>query len=270
MVPEISYPVRGKTYTLFGDSVSTEGFYRQIGSIIDQITERENMTEAQLLEYIQQNSEKRKKLKGMSQNTGSSSQLSRIVGLLHDRLKDYMTGIEDHLESIPFYKRFTDRGLFTNREQYYLYMIEFELVNRLHIRQFLDADIRIALLPYCLKESQDECRAETDAIDYQCRGCLKNCYINQVNRLLKKHNIVPYIWRNIKLSDLFRKLSQEHGSVGILGIACLVELVSGMHRCMKAHIPVVGIPLNANRCPRWMNSLHETTVDVSALERLIT
>lgn len=35
-------------------------------------------------------------------------------------------------------------------------------------------------------------------------------------------------------------------------IACIVELANGMKSCRKARIPVVGIPLNANRCIHWM------------------
>jgi hypothetical protein len=55
------------------------------------------------------------------------------------------------------------------------------------------------------------------------------------------------------------------GSFGVLGIACIPELAWGMRACMKRKIPVVGIPLDANRCMRWMGRFEETSVN---LERL--
>jgi hypothetical protein len=53
-----------------------------------------------------------------------------------------------------------------------------------------------------------------------------------------------------------------------MGIACMVELVWGMRLCMKAGLPVVGIPLNANRCGRWMDGFYNTSVDLEAVTSL--
>jgi hypothetical protein len=38
---------------------------------------------------------------------------------------------------------------------------------------------------------------------------------------------------------------------------------------MKLGIPPLGIPLDANRCARWMNKAHETSFNLGELERLI-
>lgn len=252
---DLNQPIIGKTYSLFGNYVSTKYFYERVHFITDQICHTEKLSDEQLLALIQQ------RRKGAS--------LSRIIELAHTSFQENITEIEAHLKSIPRYKILTDKVLFTTREQYYLYMIEFELVNRIHIEDFLKADYRIALLPYCLRETQENCRATVEQVDYQCKGCLRSCQINQVSKLLKEHDIEPYIWRRAKLKPLFRKLSSQHGRIGVLGIACIAELVSGMRRCMKAHLPVVGIPLNANRCPRWMKSFYETSVDLNALEKLL-
>jgi hypothetical protein len=39
---------------------------------------------------------------------------------------------------------------------------------------------------------------------------------------------------------------------------------------MKLDIPVVGVPLNANRCARWMGAVHPTSVTLHEVARLIT
>jgi hypothetical protein len=181
----------------------------------------------------------------------------------------YVTALWQHLRELPMQKFLTDKELFCSREQYLLYLLEFELVNRVNKAGFQDADFRIALLPYCLKEIQTLCRARPDEIDYACSGCLKTCYINRVSRVLRDHDVHPYIWSRGSLRTMFANLARKHGSIGVLGIACIVELIRGMRYCSKAKLPVMGIPLNANRCPRWMGGFFDTSVDLLSLEKIL-
>jgi hypothetical protein len=71
------------------------------------------------------------------------------------------------------------------------------------------------------------------------------------------------------LRSLFRKLHKEGKHLGVLGIACIPELVSGMRKCAGAAVPVVGIPLDANRCARWWGEFHYNTVNLHQLEKLL-
>jgi hypothetical protein len=38
---------------------------------------------------------------------------------------------------------------------------------------------------------------------------------------------------------------------------------------MKNNIPVVGLPLNANRCRRWFGEFHPNSIDLDELEGLL-
>jgi hypothetical protein len=71
------------------------------------------------------------------------------------------------------------------------------------------------------------------------------------------------------LDKLFKKIKAEHQSVGALGIACVPELVQGMRLCIKLDIPPVGIPLDANRCARWMKQCRESSFNLRELEKLV-
>jgi hypothetical protein len=42
-----------------------------------------------------------------------------------------------------------------------------------------------------------------------------------------------------------------------------------MRACRKRKIPVVGIPLDANRCMRWMGRFEETSVNLKRLGELV-
>ncbi len=262
-------PIFGKTYSLFGQATTTEPFYRKIKALTDEILSLLALPEAQALVYIQSISRNKRKLKTAAAKPAGYSTLTDMLHRVDRGLAEYVPGLQQHLREVPIHKHITDKELLNSKEQYFLYMVEFELVNRIHKKRFLDADFRIALLPYCLKETQTDCKASPDEIDYVCRGCLKTCYINKVSSVLKDHGVHPYIWSRVSLKSMFGKLARKHGSIGVLGIACLVELIRGMRFCMKAKLPVMGIPLNANRCSRWMDTLQETSVDLLALKKIL-
>ena len=240
-------PVTGKTYTLFGNDTSSGQYYATVRHIVDILLEKYSMSETQLLDYIRVYSEKKHFLKRISLKKSGSGVIAGILHRLDEILRPYTADIEEHLRTAPVHKIFTDRRLLTTREQYYLYMAEIELVNRINKISFINSKYKIALLPHCLREKLSDCEAEADEIDYICSACSKTCYINGISQLLQQHNVNPYIWLNLRLSRLFRELSYKHEQFGMLGVACIVELTWGMRLCMKNDIPVVGLPLNANR-----------------------
>jgi hypothetical protein len=263
------YPITGKTYGLFGEEKSTNPYYSEVISLTGELLDHYSFSEPQLLEFVQ-NASRKILLSIRRKVSAQNGKLSYLLNRLHDSLSSYTPGADDHIRSSPVYKYITDNLLMTSRDQYHLYMIEIELVNRIYLEKFLSANFRIALLPYCLSESPATCKAEPDEIDIVCRKCLKSCYINLVSQSLEEKGIHPYILSRGNLEPMFRKMAEKHGSFGVLGIACIAELVSGMRRCMRAGVPVVGIPLNANRCPRWMGDFYENSVDLEELGNLIT
>jgi hypothetical protein len=68
---------------------------------------------------------------------------------------------------------------------------------------------------------------------------------------------------------LFRELKDKEGGLGVMGIACVPELVRGMRMCVKLGVPVVGVPLNANRCSRWMGEYRPTSVELKEVLRFV-
>jgi hypothetical protein len=262
-------PVVGKTYTLFGEDKSTHQYYSIVRNLTNQLLDRFLWSEQDLLNYLQKISRNRHSLNKEFRQNPAKSRPGEILNLLNAALSSYTPGVEKHLKSEPYYKFITDKSILTNRYQYYLYMIEIELINRLNKNNFLGCGYKIALLPYCLRETQTECKSAADEIDYYCRKCLQNCYINKVSTLLRENNIQPYIWRTVRLKSLLGHLVKKHGNVGIMGIACIVELARGMRSCLKAGLPVIGLPLNANRCIRWMGDFYDNSVDLEELKFLL-
>ena len=266
VIPEY-YPVNGKTYSLFGKSDSTSGYYETIGMLADKILDL-NPDPRYLIDNITKFSSKRKILTRSLEIKQSGNLVTDILNLIHPHLKKFTENTEEHLRTLSLSK-FLDKRLATSREQYHLYMLEIELTNRLFVSEFIKADKKIALMPYCLQDFTVKCKSEKNGFDYQCRHCSAKCFQNHASTILKTHGIEPYIWKEGNMKQLAKYTLKERRSFGILGIACIPELIWGMRDCRKNNIPVVGIPLNANRCVRWFGEFFSNSIDLTELERLL-
>jgi|WetSurMetagenome_2_1015567.scaffolds.fasta_scaffold01655_9 hypothetical protein len=261
-------PINGKTYSLFGKSDSTSEYYETIRMLADKILDL-NPDTRYLVDNITKFSSNRKTLKRSLEIKKSGNLMTDILRLIHLHLKKYTENTEEHLKTLPLSK-FLDKRLATSREQYHLYMLEIELTNRLFVSEFIRADKKIALMPYCLQDFTVKCKSEKNGFDYQCNHCSAKCFQNHASTILKTHGIEPYIWMEGNMKQLAKYTLKERRSFGVLGIACIPELTWGMRDCRKNNIPVIGIPLNANRCIRWFGEFFPNSIDLTRLERLLS
>lgn len=259
--------VEGKTYSLFGDSGSTCGYYRLIKLLADNIL-IENDIEA-VLETIRKYSPRKRFLRKIIMEQQSGSLISLCLNTIHEPLQQFTENVSGHLRNLSPVKWITDRRLATTEEQYHLYMLEIELTNRLNRQAFLRAGRKISLQPYCLQDFSVSCKASRKQFDYQCRACSKDCFQNHASRIMKEHDVEPYIWRGASIRKAAKDAYVNGLTFGISGIACIPELVAGMRKCNRHKIPVVGIPLNANRCIRWFGEFRPNSVDLDVLVSLL-
>lgn len=257
---------RGKTYTLSGDNTGSEQYYAIIKQLTDQFLQK-CPDERRLLSQIRKAGDKTF-FKRRSGKDVDPALIHLIKKTLKDSLSVYTQDVKQHLKDLPLTKRF-DETLTTKEEEYHLYMLEIELVNRIYRESFRGSRYKFALLPHCLRDFRPVCRSEQGDIEAECMGCTKDCFINLGSLLLKKYQINPYISVEMDQERLFRKLKGEHPSIGALGVACIPELARGMRLCISLGIPAVGIPLDANRCARWMKQAHESSFNLQELEELI-
>jgi len=224
--------------------------------------------EKRLLFHIRRACEKTPFFSKRPAEDADPSLISFIKKTLRDWLQVYTRDVNRHLKDLPLSRRF-DHTLTTKEEQYHLYMLEIELVNRIYRKPFKKSEYKFALLPHCLRDFRPRCLSTPGDIEAICRGCTKGCFINLGSLILKKYDIRPYISVEMDQESLLKKLKTEHPSIGALGIACIPELARGMRLCISLDIPPVGIPLDANRCARWMKQAQESSFSLEELEELI-
>jgi len=260
-------PLRGKTYSLREREVTSDMWYRTIRNCADKILQTAESPE-ELLGLIRRLSRQKRRLKLYCRPDHAHTREGVLLRTLGAALSSYTTAVSAHLRTLPLRNRF-DPVLAMSEEQYHLAMLEIELVNRLCRSQFQNTPVRLAFLPHCLRDLSATCQAVHHDLDYVCRSCSTHCGINAVSTLLRRKRIKPFIWMNANLHALFRRVRSEGTRVGVLGIACIPELQRGMRLCRRYHLPVVGVPLDANRCRRWWGEFHWNTVNMEALARLV-
>ena len=260
-------PFVGKTYSLYGIGSNSDDYYEQLGLVADHcLTKTDGIEE--LLSIVLNITQNKRRLKRMAKASSPSTIPSFLVHKLQKEFSPFTKSAAEYLRELPLKKRW-DRTLATSEEQYHLYMLEIELQNRLKAKSFQNCDTKLAFLPHCLRDLKAECQSVKRGEDYVCQGCSGVCNINAVSKILRRHGVQPYIWMTANLQSLFRKLKQEGKHPGVLGIACIPELISGLRLCARAEVPVVGIPLDANRCARWWGEFYPNTVNLQQLEKLL-
>ena len=255
----------GKTYSLYAGKTDTDEFYKNLSELVDSFISHIQSDE-EIISIIRKYSSRKRLLK--SYKNKSNSIIAKIITEADSKLSKYFTDIDSHLKSLTLSEK-CDSTLSTSREQYLLYMIEIELVNRANTKKFKSSDEQFAFLPHCLHDLDKDCLSASDGTDYVCKSCSNNCSINSVSKLMKVRNIKAYIWREADLKKIFKLAITNGQSIGVFGVACIPELVNGLRLCAKYDVPAIGVPLDANRCVRWMGDFYPNSVNENKILSLL-
>ncbi|MGO9612499.1 MAG: DUF116 domain-containing protein [Dissulfurispiraceae bacterium] len=262
----VSYKaVSGKTYSLFGVDASTEEYFATIRTLAESLLGL--CPDQQVLLYHVQKAAGMR-LKKSSSYARNDSLIAHIQKTLSGALCPYTQAVKEHLKSVPLSQRF-DKTITTREKEYHLHMLEIELINRVYRKAFRKSGYKVAFLPHCLRDFRPRCRSVSGDMEHVCMACTDDCFINLGSQLLKKYGVRSYLSITVDQEKLFGMLKREHPDIGALGIACVPELAHGMRLCINLGIPAVGIPLNANRCARWMKKAHESSFSLEELEKLV-
>ena len=263
----IQQKIIGKTYSLYGGKDTSDYFYDNLADLTNMILQNFK-NEDVLLNFLREISGRKRTLKKESKRNPVRTPLGNILHSAEQTLSKYFTDIDTHLKNLTLSEK-CDSTLTTSREQYLLYMLEIEIVNRINKEKFSSSEPKYAFLPHCLHDLDKECLSASDGTDYVCKSCSKNCSINEVSKLMKRRNTKAYIWREADLKKIFRLAKSSGENIGVFGIACIPELVNGMRLCAKYDVPAIGVPLDANRCARWMGDFYPNSVNEKKILSLL-
>jgi hypothetical protein len=158
------------------------------------------------------------------------------------------------------------------RVEYHLNMVGTEVLNRAFREAFLGTARKVVLLPPCMKARPDDtCQAHPTPFGARCAGCTPGCHVQQVTRLGEEHGFETLI-----LPEELRVFSDggvkavTDGSVGIVGVSCVLTNASGGWETRRLGVAAQGVPLDYCGCSyHWHEEGLPTDVDVSRLLRVL-
>ncbi len=256
--------LRGATYTLLDGGGSSEGYFRDVREAADLLL-RTNPDQRVLRDRIRTLSKRPLVLVGHSRQGRALLSESGPAGALHR----YTEEAGPFLRSLQLADRL-DGTLRTRRWQYHLNMLEIELTNRINRDAFRSRVFKMALVAHCLRDYREECRSEPGSIEAVCRHCSEDCFIHLGAEVMDAFGISAFISVRMDHDRLFAELKGKYPDMGVLGVACIPELVQGLRLCDRKGIPAVGVPLDVNRCGRWCPETGETSFNLKELSRLVS
>ncbi len=153
--------------------------------------------------------------------------------------------------------------------EYHLNMVGAEIMNRSFRNDFRERPIKTLLLPGCMRRSQEFCKAEETDLGLRCTKCLKNCNVHELTDIGHKFGFEVYIISHE--SSAFSKSSKkDRNELGIIGVACISNLIAGGWKSDSLGIPAQCVLLDSASCKsHWHDKGIPTNINLNQLLKLL-
>jgi uncharacterized protein len=169
-------------------------------------------------------------------------------------LGNYTSGVEGFIEKHhSFYTAREDYFFCMRKEvEYHLNMVGASIMNKALRKEFLQTENKIVLLPTCMAKNKN-CKAVSDGISLKCLHCTTGCAISEVTTEMKSIGVDTVL---IKHSSDFSKWLlpwANQNNTGLIGTACVLNLLQGGYEMKKLGIPSQCIFLDYCGCKKHWN-----------------
>lgn len=183
----------------------------------------------------------------------------------------YTINVQQFLKNQKIVYRFSEDIIFTGRKrtEYHLNMVGAEILNRAFRNDFLKTKKKKLLVPICMRDKPSNmCKARNTKDGYICGHCTKECRVSKLSEMGKKHGfevlIIPHG------SSAFTDGKVKYGEVGIVGVACLLNLISGGLAARQLNLVPQCVILDYCGCKKhWDSQGIITDINVKELKKII-
>ncbi|WP_455542106.1 DUF116 domain-containing protein [Intestinibacter sp.] len=187
-----------------------------------------------------------------------------------DNLKLYLPNLENYLNKYreDHYNKEDIVYCGKGTVQYYFNMIFSEIMNDIFRQDFLNTDEKIVFLPGCMTQDEKPCKRSNTSYGSKCNHCSSNCNVNRISKLGEKYNFKVYIIEHeTTLSSLDIKNNKD---IGIVGIACVPNLISGGFKALRLGFIPQCVVLDCSGCSNhWLYKKHMTSINENRLLSII-
>ncbi|WP_405294678.1 DUF116 domain-containing protein [Methanobrevibacter sp.] len=181
-------------------------------------------------------------------------------------LGEYTINLEKYIESNgPSHIMEEDVIFYHGHElEYHLNMLGAEIMNRIYREEYGSRTRKAILLPSCMNSNSKKCQAKEDMLGDVCTFCNPKCKVYQISKKYQNHEV--YIISHE--STAFRNAKKEDkDELGIIGITCVLNLISGGWKARNLSIPPQCVLLEHVACKNhWLDEDIYGEIDKDELE----
>ncbi|HEX3077506.1 MAG TPA: DUF116 domain-containing protein [Lachnospiraceae bacterium] len=152
----------------------------------------------------------------------------RFEELARKQLGSYTTNVVEYRKkAYTTHSKREDILLCTRGEsEYHLNMVGAQIMNDVFRADFQKTEEKYIYLPGCMVlKGREKCKAKPYHSGYLCQNCTPECTINQITEIAKQyHAKVMIVYHE---SSLYKQKVDSKASIGVVGVACVLNLLSG-------------------------------------------
>lgn len=134
--------------------------------------------------------------------------------------------------------------------EYHLNMFGAEILNRVMRSDFDQTSERILIVPSCMSEPRTECRAVSAGLHKICTGCTSKCGVSNLQRSMQLQGIAVRIIPHSSGFSKFLEPWQHQKQTGLIGVACVLNLLAGGYEMQRLGIPSQCVFLDNSGCKK--------------------
>ncbi|MDF2503840.1 DUF116 domain-containing protein [Clostridium sp.] len=167
--------------------------------------------------------------------------------------------------------RFKEDIIFCGRQrvEYHLNMVAAEIMNRAFKNDFLKTKIKKLFLPICMRYNREEnCKSKPKQEGYACGRCTAKCKVSKLTEMGKQYGfevlIIPHG------SSDFTDENVKYGEIGIIGVACVLNLMSGGWKARDLNLVPQCVVLDYCGCKKhWNDKGIVTDININQLNKIL-
>lgn len=185
-------------------------------------------------------------------------------------LSEYTKGWDDFM--MDHYAEYQKREdfIFCTRKpsEYHLNMVAAEVMNRALQKGFENTSGKILLLPTCMTKSNN-CKAKMEDGNLVCQHCTAECAVAKLSREMNKQGVRTVLIPHSTGFSKYLKPWENSSNTGLIGVACVLNLLTGGYEMQKLNIPSQCVFLDSCGCKKHWLSGQPTRLNLQQLNKLV-
>ena len=187
-------------------------------------------------------------------------------------LGQYTANVNKFLAEKHHEHLFQEDVIFCGRREveYHLNMVGAEVMNKAFRKEFERRPRKALLLPSCMKSAlRGKCLAHDTDLGLKCIRCSKNCNVKCLSDIGDEYGFEVYIVSH-ESSAFSKSTKEDRDELGIVGVACVSNLIAGGWKAESLGIPAQCVLLDYSSCKNhWDSNGFPTSINLNQLMKLL-